>query len=668
VLLALINPVYALAEAAREVSLEGWSRTLPFSFKYDGRDSATLLANWQRSVEVESRSDGQIHRYTFVDPATHLKVAAEVRTFAAFDAIDWVLNFSNEGNADTPIIEDIQPLSWTLDSGRGPVLHSARGSDALPEDFEPLTNLLQPGRTLAMGSAGGRSSSTTNLPFFNLQLENGGVIGAIGWTGDWSASFAADKTSTNVALRAGMKRTHLRLHPGETIRSPRIVLLRWHGQDWQVAQNLWRRLVFTHYAPQVDGHPVVGPVAYCTWGAESIEKKLAQLKMVQTAKLPFDVYWIDAGWYGHSDGEGDEGPSPWWRNRGSWFVNPVLFPQGLKPMADAVRATNLKFLLWFEPEEADPDTTLRAEHPEWFFLPPNANNPGTAILNLGDPAARQGITALVSKIITDTGLSWYRQDFNASPDRSWAANDTPDRIGMSEIKHIEGLYAMWDDLCARHPGLLIDNCASGGRRLDLEAMSRSFALTRSDLAGPWTDPVGGQRQTQGLSPWVPLNAHGAWLWSSPTLPPFDDAFLYFLRSGYSTAYAPYLGVTEGKTADWLGKLKLLLEEYRAVQPFLYGDFYPLAPYSPEASAFASTQWDRPDLRAGVVLVFRRADCPSSAVDLSLRAIEPDARYDVEIRTGLEKDRTREMSGRELAALHLVIDSRPGSAVILYHRR
>jgi len=48
---------------------------------------------------------------------------------------------------------------------------------------------------------------------------------------------------------------------------------------------------------------------------------------------------------------------------------------------------------------------------------------------------------------------------SASGDR-----DTPDRQGMTEIRYVEGLYEMWDELRAKHPGLLIDNCASGGRR------------------------------------------------------------------------------------------------------------------------------------------------------------------------------------------------------------
>jgi alpha-galactosidase len=50
------------------------------------------------------------------------------------------------------------------------------------------------------------------------------------------------------------------------------------------------------------------------------------------------------------------------------------------------------------------------------------------------------------------------------------------------MKHIEGLYNFWDNLLARNPGPLIDNCASGGRRIDLETIGRSVPLWRTDYS------------------------------------------------------------------------------------------------------------------------------------------------------------------------------------------
>ena len=52
---------------------------------------------------------------------------------------------------------------------------------------------------------------------------------AVGWSGQWSASFAHERGA--IRVRAGMELTRLRLYPGERIRTPRILLLFWEGSD-----------------------------------------------------------------------------------------------------------------------------------------------------------------------------------------------------------------------------------------------------------------------------------------------------------------------------------------------------------------------------------------------------------------------------------------------------
>ena len=89
--------------AIGEVSLDNWKATLPFYFRYNGKESPSFISTWQRTEQTSASPGGQLHRYTFIDPTTHLKVVADVRTFTDFDAIDWVLNFTNEGTADSPI-------------------------------------------------------------------------------------------------------------------------------------------------------------------------------------------------------------------------------------------------------------------------------------------------------------------------------------------------------------------------------------------------------------------------------------------------------------------------------------------------------------------------------------------------------------------------------------
>ena len=160
------------------------------------------------------------------------------------------------------------------------------------------------------------------------------------------------------------------------------------------------------------------------------------------------------------------------------------------------------------------------------------------LANLGNPTVRKGITDMVSNFITQFGMTWYRQDFNFPPESYWKSADAPDRIGMTEIGHIEGLYRMWDDLLARHPGLHIDNCASGGRRLDIEMMSRSFVFWRTDHG--FDDTLAEQAQTQALAYWVPENEGfetytSSTPWTKPG-PYSTPKSLYLMRLGYSNGY------------------------------------------------------------------------------------------------------------------------------------
>ena len=124
-------------------------------------------------------------------------------------------------------------------------------------------------------------------------------------------------------------------------------------------------------------------------------------------------------------------------------------------------------------------TFLAKEHPEWVISPAGD---GSGLFNLGIPAARRYMTDYLNAAIKAYKLSCLRIDYNIDPLEFWQFMDAkdPDRAGMTEMRYVEGLYRMWDDILEANPHLFIDNCASGGRRIDLETMSRSIPLWRSD--------------------------------------------------------------------------------------------------------------------------------------------------------------------------------------------
>ncbi len=647
---------------------------LPFSFIYAGQSSATLLSMWQATLNT-SVSTPNTRLYSFLDPATHLRVTAEVRLYPDFPgAVDYVLRFRNEGTVDTPILENILPLDWTVPSANGEaILRHARGSSAAANDFEPLVESLPAGAHVHLESALGDSSSGMTLPFFNLQTGPAqGLVGAVGWTGNWKADFLRAGTQT-IHLSAGMKATHLLLHAGEEIRTPRIVLLSWSAAqgepDWQHAQNRWRRLLLAHYAPQSGGHPLAGPVVIGSWGSEPITAKLALIQWIHDHHIAVDTYAVDAGWYGASLGAETDPTNPWWKNRGDWFPSPLYDPHGLEPLGEALHQAGLGFSLWIEPETAMPGTRIVVEHPSWFLSSDRPVNPGVLLANLGDAAVRRGLTDMLSGFITRFQMTWYRQDFNIPPERYWQLADAPNRVGMTEIGHITGLYAMLDELLATHPGLRIDNCASGGRRLDLEMMRRTFAVWRTDYGV--ADTLADQAMTQALAPWVPENltwetatADQPWQHPGPYATPDQ---LYRMRLAYNAGLGTGVGAAGLDDPAWIAWIQSALAEYSETQPFFYADFFPLLPYSRAEETWSAGQWNRPEQKDGLVLALRRPRSPFSTLTLDLQDLNPTALYEVEVRRTLERSPAKTMKGSDLAHLQLTLPDAPGSALLFYRQ-
>ena len=646
----------------------GENLEVPFSFVYDGRKSSELLDSWiVKRSPVETTGGMTLRTVTWSDPATGLQVRCVVSEFADFPALEWMLRFKNTSTTNTPILSDVRVLDAGLPLKRDKVavVHYAKGSECQLDDFAPMLAPLgataeapQAPRVgarnpLQLRSKQGRSSCGM-LPFFNVDAGDEGVIGAIGWTGDWAADIF--RTTSAVRMQAGMARTHVKLLPGEEIRSPRMLLLFWHGNRMH-GHNLLRRFVLAYHSPRIAGKVARVPVSLCTWGGNFAQKHIAHGRWCKDNQLPVDFLWVDAGWFGKDEAKlgATVFNSNWGALVGDWFPNPGYFPEGLGPVGKALKEMGLGFLLWLEPERVHKGTTWTREHPE-FLRGPVGNN---YFFDLGNPAARQALTEHLVKLLKDGNISCYRQDFNMDPRPFWDAADAPDRVGMAEIKHITGLYQMWDDLLARCPGLLIDNCSSGGRRIDLETMSRSIPLWRSDVqCYPAFSGAAMQGQTHGLGLWVPLSAGCC-----------DREETYMFRSALGPGLDLIMGEFEKDNAkhfslDWL---RQRLGELNQVRDYFLGDFYPLIGFTLAEDAWAAWQFDRPDLEGGAVLAFRRPQSPFQAAKLQLKGLRSELNY--EFRDADSGTITR-LSGKECAESGLLVEmkDKPASRLFIYRRK
>lgn len=618
---------------------------------------------------------GQLHAQMhsdWSDGDAGLAVRCDVTKFPDFPALEWVLRFTNNGSADTPVLEDVQALNLTFKVEKTPVVHYARGGVCSMDDYQPLERVMNPNATLKLTGGSGRSSSDW-LPFFNLEQSDGtGLVIAVGWSGQWAAEFSRDKEN-NVRIRAGMENTHLKLHPGEEIRTPRILALRYEG-GYLNGQNLLRRFLLAHHRPK-NYDPV--PVFNGNWGGTSVTSHLENIKAITGHDLPMEYYWIDAEWFGQG---------PWFTTVGDWRYKKDLYPDGLKLIGDALHASGRKLLLWFEPERVCEGTPWYTEHADWLLNVPkekrnyNWGNPQSEpdwvkwesarnqikendrLFNLANPEARKFLTDYMSDRITEFGLDCFRHDANISTLEFWRAADAaedPDgnRQGITEAKWVQGLYDFWDGLLERHPNLIIDNCASGGRRIDLEAISRTLPLWISDYAGNVT---GRQCHTYGISFWIPLNACGGCV-------PMDA---YDFRSSYSASVVfGMFGNGDASQAKSVpdnfpfDNVKKTLAQYRGVQNYFLGDYYPLSEYSQALDAWMAWQFHRPDLQEGIAQVFRRQKSPCETGHIALRSLDPEKNYRVTDFDGGEFT----MRGKELMeqGIPVTLKERPAAAVFVY---
>jgi alpha-galactosidase len=591
----------------------------PISFCYGDRKAGEVLAGCEKTCEKFTDNNGvTLHRVVYRHVKNGLEFRLELKEFKDFPAAEWVWKIKNVGVKDTEIFSEIQPMDLSCVVSQPPILHHSIGAECRNDDFIYKKDVLTESK-YRLTSTGGRSSFG-NLPFFNLEYGQEGFIMAIGWTGQWAAEFNYNGMDLNV--QAGMEKTHLKLHPGEEIRTPSMLLITWKGDPIR-GNNLLRQFVLQHHTHRPDGKTVPAPICFGSWGGMKSPAHMDRIKLCKDEKLGYEYYWIDAGWYGPADSYSpDEFKGDWGIHVGNWNVNPVAHPNGLRPLSDEIHKAGMKFLLWFEPERAIYGTPLTIEHPEWFLGKKQKGE--NVIFNLGLPEARAWMTDFISKIISENNIDCYRQDFNIDPLSYWQAADEPDRQGMTEIRHIEGLYAFWDGLLANHPGLIIDNCASGGRRIDLETTGRSIPLWRSDTqCWPNFDPIAGQVHTYGLAHWVPCSTTGSQLHPGDTYN-FRSAMctgMVFHLFGYE-----YLPIDPKYPYDW--HRKMVCDLRRAIPSYL-GDYYPLTACTMSKDDWMAYQMHRSDLNEGIVVAFRRENSPFISASFKLRGLNENIEYQFE---------------------------------------
>jgi alpha-galactosidase len=589
-------------------------------------DDAAVQVNWEQ--DFSSLAD-----------QLELPTALELqgRTFSRVlypehQALEWQVRLRPASQTLYNAVQELNTAELMLDFvGQEKVqLRWSEGSHALPSDFKPNLRVLKVGESVTLRSFGGRSSDGA-MPFFQLASPQGGIVLALGWSGDWESSFEL-KPNGQVAVRGGLQRAGFSLEADQEVRLPSLLLMRYEGSP-ELGVNQFRRLMLHEFSPKQMEPDKLMPLAASVHGMlgfndTSAEKLLTLAHDINKLNLPLDTYWLDAGW--------NEGGFP--AKQGNMRPDMQRFPQGLKELGELNDRNKQRFLLWFEPERVMRDTELMREHPEWLMKPKGTpvelryqENDGFHLFDLGNPSARMWMLDRISRQIQEFGVDIFRLDCNLYPSYFWGNAFVEGESVSSEVEYVTGLYEFFDELQKRHPDLLIDSCASGGRRVDFEMIRRSVVLWRSDCTwGDVSSPRNMQAMTYGLSYWLPLHGLGA-VGTDPVS----------LRSGMG--YCASFAIQYRNEKD-VNRLKDHLKRFVPIRDLYSADFYPLTAWSLDGAQPIAWQFHDPKKGQGIVQVFRGKDAAGeNKIRLPLAGLELNEVYEL---VDWDGDKPQRKSGRE----------------------
>ncbi len=668
---------------------------VPFSCRLNDRPLDLRDGQWQ-----VNRNGLALEAY---HPGFGLHLRCRAKTYSDFPVVEWTVELEQTSRGQAPLISELLGLDsrWQADSGQGYAVRGMNGDVFERRDlYAPWIRRVSGtsrGFTLAPTWGSGLVATGDDLatavtapeklegrpcsghfPFFAIERcaagslpeapPVDGFLMAVGWPGCWRAEFSCTGPG-QIRVRAGQETTAFRLQTGETARTPLIAMLFFQGGDRVRTQNLWRRWMIAHNLPRPAGElpkPMLEGSNFPFLEEMTKADQSNQFDLINRyhqARLPLDCWWMDAGWY---PCRVESLNKNLWQRTGTWESDRSRFPGGIRAISDHAHSLGIKTLLWFEPERVAPGTWLHDQRPQWLLLSkgqrvlPPGQVPqgfddlwqGSRLFDLGNAEARTWLIDHTSDLIASEAIDIYRQDFNASPLAFWRDNDRSEGAGLTENHYVSGYLQFWDALLARFPKLLIDSCASGGRRNDLETLRRGVALHPTDYA--YEDLSVKQAIRHSLFQWIPY-------FGGPVFP-IDQVDAYSFRStmGLSTALCFDLRRSD-IDVDLLRKL---MTEWHAVADCFYGDYYPLTPYSRDEHHWMAWQFHRPDTGDGVIQIFRRADSPMESAEFSLSGLDPDTTYIIHDFDSGEDFRA---AGREMnAGWKITIPTRRCARLLRYH--
>lgn len=307
----------------------------------------------------------------------------------------------------------------------------------------------------------------------------------------------------------------------------------------------------------------------CLFGDPTTEKELPLIDAA--AECGCEYFVIDAGWYA---------PGPWWDSVGEWKECRERFPQGIAQVTKYIRDKGMVPGVWLELEVMGIHCDMASKVPDdWFFMRHGKRvyDRSRYQLDFRNPKVREYADSVIDRVVNEYGVGYIKMDYNIEP--GFGTEYMADSPGEGLLEH-ERAYLKWlDSIFERYPSLVIENCSSGGLRMDYAMLSRYSIQSTSDQEDYVNYATISANAASGVAP------EQAAVWSYPQRNADEEETIYNMINSMLLRIHQ-----SGHLAELSPERKALVKEGIACYKRMRGDIGRGVPFWPVGTAKNTDKW------------------------------------------------------------------------------
>ena len=565
-------------------------------------DGQLVLYPTVDQVSASKEGNGTVTTITMTDKKYPVTVKVFYKTYSSCDVIEtWTEISHREKKAIRLQRFDSGHLAFP--QGNAWMMHYHGDWSA---EFYPTTEPITQGVKTIRNSDGDRNAHI-DAPEIMISLdgkpqENAGKV--IGTALCWSGNFELRLNTTLNKVHhffAGIspQASEYILEPGETFTTPRLALCMSNEGLGGVSRNFHRWARHEGWLHQGDK---TREILLNSWEGVVFnvnEKGMFQM-MEDIKEMGGELFVMDDGWFGDKYQRNDDKST-----LGDWMVDRKKLPGGIKPLVDKAKSLGIHFGIWIEPESANTISEFYEKHPDWVLQEKGRElkqgRGGTQVLlDMCNPKVQDFVFKLVDNLMTENpDIAYIKWDANCSLQNYGSTYLPAQKQSHIYIEYHRGLLKTLERIRAKYPRLVIQDCSSGGGRVNYGLLPYFEEFWPSDN----NDPFQRVFIQWGTSYFFPSNAMAQHIAHSPY---WNTGRTSPIKYRTDVAMSGRLGIElqpANMTPEEREQTKRAISDYKRIRDIVQlGNLYRLvSPYEENLSSFLYTN----DSKDRVVLFAHR---------------------------------------------------------------